>query len=340
MSLIDPKRCCIVAEISANHGKSLRRAVSLIKQAKACGADAVKFQTYTPDSLTIDSDRKYFRVKHPKWGGQSLYKLYGSAYTPWHWFKKLKKAADDEGITFFSTAFDYAAVDLLEELDVPAHKIASFELSDTGLIEAMARTRKPLILSTGGSTAAEIKEAITTAENAGAKDIILLKCVSAYPTRPEDTNLRTIPDMVRRFGLPVGLSDHSLGIGAPIAAVALGAVMIEKHFTLSRKIETADNFFSMEPAELKQLVEGVRVAEQALGKVFYGMTDREKKGSQSRRSLFVVKDIKAGEVFTGQNVRSIRPSNGLPPKYLKRILGKKASRRVSRGTPLAWGMIR
>lgn len=334
-----PKHCTVIAEISANHGRSFKRALRLIKEAKAAGADVVKFQTYTADSLTINCSRKYFRVKHPKWGGRTLYQLYDSAYTPWDWFPDLKRAADDEGITFFSTAFDTKAVDLLEELDVPAHKIASFELSDTGLIEYMAATKKPLILSTGAATVAEIRVAIDAARRAGARKIILLKCVSNYPARPADMNLRTIPDMARRFGYPVGLSDHSLGTGVSVAAVTLGAVMIEKHFTLSRKIETADNFFSMEPTEMKQLVEEVRTAEQALGKVFYGMTDSERKGSQSKRSLFVVQDMKAGERFTEENVRAIRPSDGLPPKYLKRVVRKKAGRRISKGTPLSWDMI-
>lgn len=330
----------IVAEISANHGQNFKRAVSLIKKAKECGADAVKFQAYTPDTMTIDIDNKYFRIKHPKWGGQTLYQLYKKTYTPWGWFKKLKKVVDDLGIVFFSTAFDKSAVDFLEELDVPLHKIASFELVDLSLIKYMAKTKKPLTLSTGMATISEIKEAVNTARKAGAKDIVLLKCVSSYPAKPEDMNLRTIPHMEEVFNCPIGLSDHTLGIGVSITAVSLGAVMIEKHFTLSRKFKTPDSFFSIEPQELKELVKNIRVAEKALGEVHYGLTKEEKKNKIFRRSLSVVRDIKAGEIFTEKNVRSIRPGYGLPPKHLKDILGKKAKENIKRGTPLNWNLVK
>lgn len=336
----DGQRVYVVAEVSANHGQNYNRAAAMIRRAKACGADAVKFQTYTPDSLTIDSRRKYFRIKHPQWGGQTLHELYEKAYTPWHWFAKLKKVADAEGITFLSTALDRAAVDLLEELDVPAHKIASFELVDLGLIEYAAATGKPVILSTGMATVPEITEAVRTARKAGARDIILLKCVSAYPAGPQEMNLRTIPDMGERFGCPVGLSDHTLGIGVSVAAVSLGAVMIEKHFTLSRKIQTLDGFFSIEPAEMKELVDGIRVAEQAMGKVSYEISKSQKASRVFRRSLFAVEEIRKGDCFTPENVRSIRPADGLKPKHLGRILGRKARRRIARGTPLTWDMIR
>lgn len=332
-------RCLIVAEVSANHGQNFNQAISFIKKAQECGADAVKFQTYTPDTLTIASDKKYFRIKHPEWGGQTLYELYEKTYIPWKWFKKLKKAADDLGIMFFSTAFDKTSVDLLEEVGVSAHKIASFELVDLPLIEYMAKTKKPLIISTGMATISEIKEAVNTARNAGAKDIVLLKCVSNYPARPEEMNLKTIAHMKKLFNCPVGLSDHTLGIGVSIAAVALGAQVIEKHFTLSRKIKTPDSFFSIEPQELKELVKNIRLSEKAMGKVSYGLTKEERKSKKYRRSLFAVKDIKRNELVTEVNVKSIRPSNGLSPKYLKGILGKKAKRDISRATPLSWSLI-
>lgn len=332
-------QCLIVAEVSANHGQNYNQAVSFIKKAKECGADAVKFQTYTPDTLTIDSDNKYFRIYHPEWGGQTLYQLYKKAYMPWKWFKKLKRAADSLGILFFSTAFDKTSVDLLEEIAVPVHKIASFELVDLPLIEYIARTKKPLIISTGMATVSEIKEAVKTAKNAGAKDIILLKCVSAYPAKPEEMNLKTIMHMKKMFNCPVGLSDHTLGIGVSIAAVSLGAQVIEKHFTLSRKIKTPDSFFSIEPQELKELVKNIRISEKAIGKVSYGLTKEEQKSRKYRRSLFVVKDIKKGEAVTEKNVKSIRPSNGLPPKYLKDVLEKKAKRNIDRATPLNWSLI-
>lgn len=331
--------CFIIAEISANHGQNFNRAVALIKKAKECGADAVKFQVYTPDTLTIDVNNKYFKIRHPKWGGQTLYQLYKKAYTLWSWFKKLKKIADDLDIIFFGTTFDKTAVDLLEELKVPIHKIASFELVDLPLIEYVAKTKKPLILSTGMATLAEIKEAVKTAKNAGARDIALLKCVSSYPAKPEEMNLKTIPDMNKRFGLPVGISDHTLGIGISIAAVSLGAAVVEKHFTLSRRIKTPDTFFSIEPEEFKNMVDNIRKVEKALGKVHYGLTREEKKSRVFRRSLFVVKDIKKGEIITEDNVKSIRPDAGLLPKYLKLILGKKAKKNISKGTPLKMDFI-
>lgn len=329
----------IIAEISANHGQNFNRAVALIKKAKQCGADAVKFQAYTPDTLTIDVDNKYFQIKHPQWGGQTLYELYKKAYTPWDWLKRLKNIADDLGIIFFCTAFDKTAVDLLEEIDVPIHKIASFELVDLALIEYAAKTKKPLIMSTGMASIPEIEEAVDTAKKAGAKDIILLKCGSSYPARPEDMNLKTIPDMKKKFDCPIGLSDHSLGIEVSIAAVALGAAVIEKHFTLSRKVKTPDSFFSIEPKELKELVKNIRIVEKALGKVHYGLTEGEKKSKVFRRSLFAVKDIIKGEIFTEENLKSIRPANGLSPKYRTAILGKAAKKNIKRGTPLNWDLV-
>ena len=333
------KKTMVVAEISANHGQDFNRAVTLIKEAKKCGADAVKFQVYTPDSITIDVDNKYFQIKHPQWGGQTLYQLYKKAYTPLHWFKKLKHIANEEGIEFFATAFDRASVDLLEELKVEVHKIASFELVDLPLIEYAARTKKPLIMSTGMASLEEIKEAVDTARKSGAAEVTLLRCVSSYPADPREMNLRTIPDMRKRFNCCVGLSDHTLGIGVALASVALGAVMIEKHFTSSRRRKTPDSFFSIEPAELKELVDGVRLAQQALGEPCYTLTMEQKKSAAFRRSLFAVEDIQKGGIFTQQNVGSIRPAQGLKPKYLKDILGRKAKRVIRKGTPLAWGLI-
>lgn len=334
VKLIDNDKVFIVAEISANHGHSFKRAVKLIKKAKECGADAVKFQTYTPNTMTMNSNQGCFKIKHSEWGGQTLYQLYKKAYTPWHWFKRLKEIADDLGIIFFSTAFDKTSVDFLEELNVPFHKIASFELVDLPLIEYAAKTKKPLILSTGMASISEIREAVIVARKAGTKDIILLKCVSSYPARPEQMNLKTIPDMKKLFKCTVGLSDHSLGIGASIAAVSVGAKVIEKHLTMSREIKTPDSFFSIEPHELKTLVENIRIAEKALGVVKYLLTSEEKKNKIFRRSLFAVEDIRKGEILTEGNVRSIRPGYGISPKYLKKVLGKKAKIDIARGTPI------
>ena len=325
----------IAAEISANHGQNLKRAVTLIHKAKECGADAVKFQAYTPDTLTLNVDNKYFRIRHAKWGGQTLYQLYQKAYTPWSWFKQLKKEADAAGIAFFSTAFDKTSVDFLEDLGVFCHKIASFELVDLPLIAYAAKTRKPLILSTGMATFREIQEAVRTAKNAGARDITLLKCVSSYPAKPEEMNLKTIPHLRAKMKLPVGLSDHTLGMAASVASVALGVTFIEKHFALSRKIRTPDSFFSLEPAELKDLVNNIRIAEQALGTVHYGLTRDEKKSRVFRRSLFVSQDINKGERLTEKNIRSVRPAYGAKPKYIGSFLGKKSKRALKAGTPLS-----
>jgi pseudaminic acid synthase len=335
----EDKPCLIIAEISANHGQNFKKAINMIKEAKRCGVDAVKFQAYMPATITLDIKNRYFKSRHPKWSGQTLYQLYKKAYTPWSWFKKLKKIADDLGIIFFATAFDKDAVDLLEGLRVPIHKIASFELVDLPLIEYAAKTKKPLILSTGMATVSEMKEAVITAKKAGAKDIALLRCVSSYPARPEDMNLVTILDMKRRFNCAVGLSDHTLGIAVSVAAVSLGARVIEKHFTLSRKIKTPDNFFSIEPQELKDLVKNIRMVEKAVGKVYYGLRAGEKESRMYRRSLFVVKDMKKGDFFTEENIRSIRPGYGLLPKYLRNIIGRKALKDIKIGMPLKWGLI-
>lgn len=338
-SFITNQKVFITAEVSANHGQNFNRALAMIKKAKQCGADAVKFQAYTPDTLTINCNSRYFRIKHPKWGGQTLYELYKKAYIPWEWLKKLKKVADDSGILFFATAFDKTSVDFLEELNVRFHKVSSFELVDLPLIEYAAKTKKPLMMSTGMADVSEIREAVTVARKAGAKEIILLKCVSNYPTRPEEMNLRAIPHMKKLFNCPVGFSDHSLGIGASVCAVALGADVIEKHFTLSRKIKTEDNFFSIEPNELKYLVKNVRIAEKALGNAQHKLTEDEKKSRIYRRSLFVVKDIKKGQTFSSENVKSIRPSGGLKPGCINMVLGRKAKVNIKRGTPLSRDLI-
>lgn len=337
---ISDKKVFIIAEISSNHGQDFDRAVSLINKAKECGADAVKFQAYTPDAITIDDKGGRFRIGDLRWKELTLHQLYNNAYTPPEWFAKLRKAADNAGIVFFATAFDRSSVDLLESLDVPLHKISSYELVDLPLIEYAARTGKPLLLSTGMASFNEIKQAVKAAGSGGAREVVLLKCVSSYPAKPEEMNLRTIVDMKNRLHCRVGLSDHTLGTGVSIAAVSIGARVIEKHLTLSRKIKTPDNFFSMEPAEFKDLVDNIRMAEKSLGRVRYGSTAGEKKSRCLRRSLFVVEDIGKGAAFTEKNVRSIRPAGGLHPKFLKEILGKKSDKHIKKGSPLEWGMVK
>lgn len=328
----------VIAEISANHKQNFKNAVALIKKAKECSADAVKFQAYTPDTITLNINNKYFRIKHPKW--QTLYDLYKTAYTPWDWFKKLKKISDDMGIEFFATAFDKTSVDMLEDIGVRIHKVASFELVDLPLIDYIARTKKPLILSTGMASLAEIKEAVGAARMGGAKCIYLLKCVSSYPAKAEDMNLRTIPHMQKTFGLPVGISDHTLDMGVSLAAVALGASAVEKHLTLSRRNETADSSFSTEPHEFKELVQQIRIVEKAIGSLHYGATKGEINSRSYRRSLFAAEDIGKGGTITAENMRSVRPASGLPPKYYKTLFGRKVRVMIKKGTPLNWDMVR
>ena len=330
----------VVAEMSANHNQDFDKAIKIIKAAKEAGADAVKLQTYTPDTMTIPCDNEYFQIgKGTLWEGRNLYNLYGEAYTPWEWQPKLKTVAEDLGLNLFSTAFDPSAVDFLEEMGIPVHKIASFEIVDIPLIEYMARTGKPLIISTGMATLAEIEEAVQAARNAGATQIALLKCTSAYPAPPEEMKLRTIPHLAQAFGVPVGLSDHTLGIAVPVTAVALGACIVEKHLTLSRDVPGPDSAFSLEPHEFKAMVEAIRVAEKALGGISYEVGAREAKSRVFRRSLFVVHDVKKGEVFTEENVRSIRPGYGLQPKFLAEVLGRKSAQDISRSTPLDWSCV-
>jgi len=329
-----------IAEVSANHNQDYEKAVRILEAAKEAGADAVKLQTYTADTITIASDRKEFRIGGGTlWDGRNLHDLYGEAYTPWEWQPRLKRVAEELGMDLFSSAFDFTAVDFLEKMGVPAHKVASFELVDIPLIQKMAGTGKPLIMSTGMASVEEIEEAVQSARAAGAKQIALLKCTSAYPAPVEEMNLRTIPEMARRFGVPVGLSDHTMGIAVPVAAVALGACIIEKHLTLSRATPGPDSGFSLEPQEFKAMVEAVRMAEKALGEVHFGLSGKEETSRVFRRSLFVVQDVKRGETFTAANVRSIRPGYGLHTRHLNEVLGKQAGRDIERGTPLSWDLV-
>jgi N-acetylneuraminate synthase len=330
----------IIAEVSANHNRDYDQAVRILHAAKDAGADAVKLQTYTPDTITMASEREEFRVSGGTlWDGRTLHDLYAEAFMPWEWQPRLKKLAGDLGMDCFSSAFDSTAVDFLEEMNVPAHKVASLELVDIPLIQKMARTSKPLIMSTGMATVEEIDEALQSARQAGGTEIALLKCTSAYPAPPEEMNLRTIPEMARRFNVPVGLSDHTMGIAVPVAAVALGACILEKHLTLSRSTPGPDSAFSLEPHEFKAMVDAVRIAEKALGEVHFGLSGKEEASRAFRRSLFVVEDVKQGEVFTAENVRSIRPGNGLHTRHLKDVLGRSAAQGIKRGTPLSWDFV-
>jgi N-acetylneuraminate synthase len=330
----------VIAELSANHNQDFDQAVRILRAAKDAGADAIKLQTYTPDTITLRSDKEYFRIAGGTvWDGRTLHDLYREAFTPWEWQPKLKEIADELGMHLFSSAFDDSAVDFLEEMNVPAHKVASFELVDLGLIKQMARTGKPLIMSTGMASADEISEAVAAARGAGATQIALLRCTSAYPAAPEEANLLTIPELARRFACPVGLSDHTMGIAVPVAAVALGACIIEKHLCLRRADGGPDAAFSLEPQEFNAMVEAVRTAEKALGSVQFASGPREANSRKFRRSLFVVEDIKKGELFTKQNVRSIRPADGLHPRHFNEVLGKRAACDVERGTPLSWVMV-
>ena len=330
----------IIAELSANHGQDYEQAVAIVRAAHAAGVDAIKLQTYTADTITIDCDREYFRVgQGTSWEGRVLHELYQEAHTPWEWQPKLQALAGKLGMHCFSSPFDATAVEFLEKMDVPAWKIASFELVDLPLIRRVASTGRPLIMSTGMSTLSEIEEAVDTARNAGATQIALLKCTSGYPADPAEMYLRTIPHLAQAFGVVTGLSDHTLGSAVPVAAVALGACIIEKHITLSRATPGPDSAFSLEPQEFKQLVDDVRVAEKALGTVHYGVHEREAASRIFRRSLFVTADVRKGELLTAENVRSIRPGHGLHTRHLEEVLGRPAAADLSRGTPLRWAHI-
>jgi pseudaminic acid synthase len=331
----------VVAEMSGNHNQSLARALAIVEAAAEAGAHGLKIQTYTADTMTLDINQGEFHIgdEGSLWKGKSLYQLYNEAHTPWEWHRPIFDRCRELGIIGFSTPFDITAVDFLERLDVPCYKIASFENTDLPLIRRVATTGKPIIISTGMAGIGDLEETIRTAHENGCKEIILLKCTSSYPASPENSNLRTIPHLRQLFDLPVGLSDHTLGIGAAVASVAFGAAVIEKHFTLDRSEGGVDAAFSLEPKEMGMLVEESYRAWQALGKISYGTSDKERKSLQFRRSLYVAADMKAGEEFTPENLRDIRPGYGLAPKYYDIVLGKRVSRDVSKGTPVSWELI-
>lgn len=326
----------IIAELSANHLQNYENAVKLIKAAKKAGSDAVKLQTYTPDTITIDCDNEYFQIKQGTiWDGTTLYKLYQEAYTPWDWQPKLKKIAEEEGLICFSSPFDNTAVDFLEKMDVPAYKIASFEITDIPFIEYVASKGKPVIISTGIARLSDIEEALNACKRMGNENVALLKCTSEYPSPYEDINLKTIPNMAETFNIAVGISDHTLGTSVALAAVALGAKIVEKHFTLDRALGGPDSKFSMEPEEFKTMVKSIREVEKALGTVTYELTEKQLKSREHSRSLFVVKDMKAGEAFTEENVRSIRPGFGMKTKYINEVIGKVVKLDIKKGTPVS-----
>jgi N-acetylneuraminate synthase len=331
----------VIAEMSGNHNQSLERALAIVEAAAATGAHALKIQTYTADTMTLDLDEGEFHISDPNslWAGSSLYKLYQEAYTPWEWHKPIFERARELGMIPFSTPFDESAVDFLEALGVDCYKIASFENTDLPLIRKVAATGKPMIISTGMATAGELDETVRTARAAGCGDLVLLKCTSTYPATPENTNILTIPHMRELFGCEVGLSDHTMGVGTAVAAVALGATVVEKHFTLRRADGGVDSAFSLEPEEMRSLVVESERAWLSLGRVSYGPTEKEKKSLVFRRSIYISQDVEAGEVLSKDNVRIIRPGYGLEPKYFERVLGKRVAKAAKRGTPLTWDLL-
>ncbi len=334
------KKTFIIAELSANHNQSLEIALKTIRAAAETGVDAIKLQTYTADTITLNCDNEYFKIKHGTiWDGRNLHDLYKEAYTPWEWHEALFKEAEKCGLICFSTPFDYTAVDFLEKLNVPAYKVASFEIFDIPLIEYMAKKGKPMIMSTGLATLDDINDAINTCKNVGNSDIALLKCTSAYPAPIQEANLLTIPDMAKRFNCVVGLSDHTLGTTASLIAATLGAKIIEKHFILDKALGGPDAAFSLDPAEMSQLVKQIRDMESALGEVTYQVSENAKVSLTFARSLFIVEDIKKGEALSSTNIRSIRPGHGISPKFFYQVLGKKAKIDLKRGTPLSWDNI-
>lgn len=326
----------IIAEMSANHAGSIERAKEMIHAAKESGADCIKIQTYTPDTMTINCNNEYFHITKGTWEGENLYALYQKAYTPWEWQEELRDEAAKVGIDFLSTPFDKTSVDFLEKLGLPFYKIASFELVDIPLLEYIAAKGKPIIMSTGMGSLEEISEAVEAIYGQGNRQLVLMKCSSAYPAKSDEMNLNTIIDLKQRFGVPVGLSDHSMGSFSATTAVAMGASVIEKHFCISRAIKNPDSAFSMEPQEFKEMVHMVREVEKAKGIVAYGVSKQEESNACFRRSLFVVRDMEAGEIFDEENMRSIRPAYGLKPKYYKQILGRRANKPLKAGTPLTW----
>jgi pseudaminic acid synthase len=334
------KRTLIVAELSANHGHRLETALETVRAAAQSGADAIKLQTYTADTITLDCDNEYFRINQGTlWDGTTLYKLYQEAYTPWEWHAAIQAEAQRLGLIFFSTPFDPSAVDFLEALDVPVYKVASFEINDIPLIETIASKGKPVIISTGIASLGEIEEAVAACRRVGNEDITLLKCTSAYPASPDDANLLTIPHLAETFDVRAGLSDHTMGHAVAVAAVALGAMVVEKHFILDRSIGGPDASFSMQPDEFKLMVDSIRIVEKAVGEVSYTLSEQVVRNRAFSRSLFISRDVKAGEVFTPDNVRSIRPGHGLHPRHLPEVLGQRASADLTKGTPLSWSCI-
>lgn len=331
----------VIAEMSGNHNQSLERALRIVEAAARTGAHALKIQTYTADSMTLDLDEGEFHISDPNslWAGTSLYKLYGEAFTPWEWHKPIFDRASELGMIAFSTPFDDEAVNFLETLDVPCYKIASFENTDLPLIRRVAATGKPLIISTGMATVAELDESVRAARQAGCRELVLLKCTSTYPATPQNTNIMTIPHLRELFGCEVGLSDHTMGIGVSVASVALGATVVEKHFTLCRADGGVDSTFSMEPAEMAQLVVETERAWQSLGHVSYGATAAEEKSRVFRRSIYASENIAEGELLSSANVRIIRPGLGLAPKYFELVVGKRAKQAIKRGTPIHWDLV-
>ena len=338
---MDNTKCFIIAELSANHGGDINIAIETIRAAKRAGADAIKLQTYTADTITLNSKKDCFKINQgTHWDGQYLYDLYKEAALPWQWHEELFKVAKEEGLICFSSPFDFTAVDFLEELNCPIYKIASFEITDTSLIEYVASKGKPIIISTGIAEIQDIELAISACKSQGNNDITILKCTSAYPADPADANLKTIADIQKRFNVKVGLSDHTMGIEAPMIAVAMGAQVIEKHFILDKSIGGADAHFSLDEKEFKQMIDAVRLTEKIMGGIDYEMTEKKQKSRQFSRSLFITKDVKIGETISKDNIRSIRPGFGLHPKELPNIIGKKFSKSQEKGTPLSWDMIR
>lgn len=330
----------VIAEMSGNHNMDYDRAVKIIKAAKESGADAIKVQTYTADTITLDCDDPCFQITQGTlWDGRTLHKLYEEAYTPWDWQPKLKKIANDLGLDFFSSPFDFTSVDFLEDMDVPAYKIASFEITDIPLIKKVAALKKPVIISTGIAKLEDIERALEACRSVGNEDVILLKCCSAYPTPYEDINLKTMVSMAETFNCVTGLSDHTMGSTVAGASVALGGKVIEKHLTLARADGGVDSAFSMEPAEFKKMVDDIRIIEKAVGKVTYDLSDKQIREREHARSLFVAKDMKAGDVFTAENLRSVRPGCGLHTMYYEDILGKKITKDAKLGTPMTWDLV-
>lgn len=334
------KKTLIIAELSANHGHNIENALKTVRAAKKCGADAIKIQTYTADTITLNCDNEYFQIKQGTlWDGTTLYKLYQEAYTPWEWHAAIQAEAEKQGLIFFSTPFDFTAVDFLETLNVPLYKIASFEITDIPLIEYTASKGKPMIISTGIASISDIEEAVNACKRMGNHDITLLKCTSSYPAPVEEANLLTIPNLAQTFGVKVGLSDHTMGHAVALAAVALGAEVIEKHFIIDRSIGGPDASFSMTPDEFKTMVENIRIIEAAMGKVSYELTEKIQNNRKFSRSLFVCKNIKQGELITSENIKSVRPGDGLPPKHYGKAIGMRAKQDILAGTPLSWDLL-